>query len=143
MGRGSAQVAALAIKHALDGSMLILLVTSRDTQRWVIPKGWPWPKLADHLAAAEEAWEEAGVRGVPSADLVGTFSYEKRLKHRQVPIVVSVYSIDIVDEFDNWPECDERKRAWFGIEDAAAAVDEPELKQLILGLGQTRATNSP
>jgi uncharacterized protein len=132
MAKGTYQVAAVPVRRGSDGSVQVLLVTSRETHRWVVPKGWPWPTLADHLAAAEEAWEEAGVRGLARAALLGTFSYDKRGRKKLLPLTVSVYALDVVDEFETWPEQDERRRAWFTVADAADAVDEPELKQIIL-----------
>ncbi|MEN9850080.1 MAG: hypothetical protein RL128_243, partial [Pseudomonadota bacterium] len=45
------------------GKVEVLLITSRDTGRWVIPKGWPIDGLAPAQTAAREAWEEAGVEG--------------------------------------------------------------------------------
>jgi uncharacterized protein len=132
MAKDNYQVAALPLKRGPDGRLLVMLVTSRETRRWVIPKGWPMRKLADHLAAAEEAWEEAGVRGTTSATALGTFTYDKqRRSGRPVALTVSVYILDVVDELDSWPEQGDRKRSWFSLADAAAAVSEPELQRLI------------
>jgi 8-oxo-dGTP pyrophosphatase MutT (NUDIX family) len=109
-------------------------VTSRETRRWVIPKGWPWDKLAGHLAAAEEAWEEAGVRGNAHSDVIGTFTYDKRRPDSTIAVEVTVYRLDVKDVFDTWPESKQRERAWFGLDAAAAAIDEPELRNIILAL---------
>ena len=57
------QVAALCWRMGQGGAVEILLVTSRDTGRWVIPKGWPMDGKSASAAAAREAWEEAGVKG--------------------------------------------------------------------------------
>ena len=57
-----AQVAALPVKGK-PGKYRVLLVTSRETRRWIIPKGWPMKGRKDHEAAAQEALEEAGVTG--------------------------------------------------------------------------------
>ncbi len=57
------QVAAIPVRKSAEGQLEVLLVTTRETQRWVVPKGWPLPRRPDHEAAANEAWEEAGVRG--------------------------------------------------------------------------------
>lgn len=112
----------------------MLLVTSRETRRWVVPKGWPLAKRADHVAAANEAWEEAGVRGEVRARKIGRFTYEKRLKNEAIPVRVTVYLLAVTEIADNWPEKGQRKRAWFTPEKAAAAVAEPELKELLLSL---------
>ena len=83
------QVAAIPIRRGGDGTWQVLLVTTRDTGRWVVPKGWPWANRPDHEAAACEAWEEAGIRGEMREQPRGTFGYEKR-RHRNevVPITV-------------------------------------------------------
>lgn len=131
------QIAALPVRRAAGGTIEILLVTSRETRRWVIPKGWPWPGLEDHAAAAEEAREEAGVLGTAMAAPLGVFTYGKRQPQATVEVLVSVYRLDVAELLDTWPEAHQRERAWFTPEDAAAAVDEPELRALILKLQET------
>ena len=69
----SNQVAAIPVRRQDDGKLEVLLVTSRETRRWIVPKGWPWPEVSDHEAAAAEAWEEGGVRGRILPDKLGTF----------------------------------------------------------------------
>lgn len=132
--QGSKQVAALPMRRTADGALQVLLVTSRESRRWVIPKGWPWEELPGHLAAAEEAWEEAGVRGRAGAEVIGRFSYEKRRSGKSIAIEVSVYPLDVIDIFDTWPESAQRERAWFSVPDAAAAIAEPELREIMLSL---------
>src|SRR4051794_36610423 len=48
------QVAALPYKSDDDGKVRVLLITSRETRRWVLPKGNPIRGLASHEAAAHE-----------------------------------------------------------------------------------------
>ena len=124
-----------ALAFRIDESGLrILLVTSRDTGRWVIPKGNPLRFRSGGETAAEEAFEEAGVRGAVAASPIGCFRYRKR--RRLAPDVtaeVSVYPLRVDELLDEWPEAHQRRRQWFGREEAAAAVAEEELKALILG----------
>jgi 8-oxo-dGTP pyrophosphatase MutT (NUDIX family) len=120
----------------LNGQLEVLLVTSRETRRWVIPKGWPMRDLADHLAAAEEAWEEAGVKGSLDDTVLGTFTYDKRRRSEVIPLEVTVYLMTVVEVFDKWPEAHERDRAWFSVPDAAEAIAEPELRAIILSLAK-------
>lgn len=54
------QYGALCFRFGEDGAVEILLITSRDSGRWIIPKGWPMKKKEPHEAAAVEAWQEAG-----------------------------------------------------------------------------------
>jgi 8-oxo-dGTP pyrophosphatase MutT (NUDIX family) len=124
-----------ALPYRLDGErgLLILLVTSRDTGRWVVPKGNPMPFRSGDETAAEEAYEEAGVRGTIEPSPIGSFRYRKR--RRLLPAVnaeVRVFPLRVEQILDEWPERHQRRREWFDREAAAAAVDEPSLKTLIL-----------
>lgn len=130
------QVAALPIKTGIDGKPQIILVTSRETGRWVIPKGWPMRNRKDHAAAAIEAYEEAGVVGKPDKKPLGTFDYIKVMpKGREdVQCRVSVYLLNVDRLLPKWPESKERVRDFCSPVVAAERVDEPELKAIILGL---------
>jgi 8-oxo-dGTP pyrophosphatase MutT (NUDIX family) len=128
------QVGAVPVRRTLDGNLLVLLVTTLQTQRWVIPKGWPWPGEQDWRAAAEEAREEAGVLGETRAVSFGSYTYTKQRSTGQVPVRVAVYIIDVREELEEWPESELRQRAWFTPSEAAAVVQEPELKDLLLQL---------
>jgi 8-oxo-dGTP pyrophosphatase MutT (NUDIX family) len=130
------QVAALPIRRNPDGSLSVLLVTTRQTRRWVIPKGWPWSDHDDHVAAAEEAREEAGVLGVVLAESIGSYTYRKGLPAGPIAIRVYVYLLEVRDELVSWPECDQRERAWFELSDAVAKVEEPELRELLRQAGE-------
>jgi 8-oxo-dGTP pyrophosphatase MutT (NUDIX family) len=128
------QVGALPVRRTADGVLHVLLVTTLQTQRWIIPKGWPWPGEHDYTAAAEEAREEAGVLGEPKAVSIGSYTYEKRRSSGLVPVRVTVYLLEVREELETWPECERRQRAWFTPLEAAAAVQEPELRALLLQL---------
>lgn len=111
-----------------------MLITSRETRRWVIPKGNPMAGFASHEAAAQEAYEEAGIRGIPCPTAVGDFTYDKRRRTGGIRrLTVSVYPLQFVEQVGDWPEREQRDTRWFPLDKAAAAVDEPELKALIAG----------
>jgi len=129
------QVAALPVRREPDGSLLVLLVTTLQTHRWIIPKGWPLPGRQDCAAAAEEAREEAGVLGEVGVTSIGTFMYEKRRPSGLVSVQVAVYLLEVREELETWPECERRQRAWFTLPDAAALVQEPGLREILLRLG--------
>jgi 8-oxo-dGTP pyrophosphatase MutT (NUDIX family) len=113
----------------------LLLVTSRDTGRWVVPRGNPIPGLAPHQSAAQEAWEEAGVRGAVSDQPLGRYRYKKRRKLGfSVRAQVHLFEMLVTEVLEDWPERHQRRREWFAPIAAAAAVDEPELKALILSI---------
>lgn len=128
------QVGALAYRVAAGSGMEILLITSRDTGRWVVPKGNPMPGLADHDAAAQEAWEEAGVRGVVCPTPLGMFRYDKRRQPGPPRRCrVALYPMLVTEQAADWPERHQRVTQWFDLGAAAAAVHEPELQNLIAG----------
>lgn len=130
---GRTQVAALCWRRGREG-LEVLLVTSRETGRWVVPKGWPIAGLSAAEAAAKEAWEEAGVTGEVDETCVGLFSYTKVLgRERGVPCVVAVYPLRVTGTSDRFPERSERKRRWFAPKKAAKKVAEPELSALLAG----------
>ncbi len=127
------QVAALPVRR-INGAIEVLLVTSRDTGRWIIPKGWRLKGLKRHKAAAREAREEAGVKGKVKPKAIGRFSYIKRERSDQRAISVTVFLLSVRKECKRWREAGQRRRAWFAIETAAGHVQEPELSSIIAGL---------
>ncbi len=134
-GAGSArmQYGALCWRSGSDG-VEVLLITSRDTGRWVIPKGWPMPGLAPEAAAAQEAWEEAGVDGQINPRCIGRFGYQKCLSvTATVPCAVAVYGLRVANLAKTFPEVKERERRWFSLQEAAGAVAEPDLSLIIAG----------
>jgi 8-oxo-dGTP pyrophosphatase MutT (NUDIX family) len=131
-GKVRAQFAVLPWREAVGGGLEILLVTSRETRRWVIPKGWPMKGLAPNMAASREAYEEAGVEGYPSMTALGAYRYDKRLANgRLQPVDVEVYPLQVAEEHAEWPEMTEREKLWAPQGTAASLVDEPGLQVLI------------
>lgn len=108
-----------------------MLVTSRESGRWIIPKGWPWPQLADHDSAAGEAREEAGIVGSVEQVSFGTYDYGKRYSDGYTELSVDVFLLWVSEELADWPERSERKRAWFSPLEAAETVEEPKLSALL------------
>ncbi len=112
----------------------VLLITSRDTGRWVIPKGWPMAGLAPEAAAAREAWEEAGVEGAVDGASAGCYTYQKVLgPTNAVPCEVAVFGLRVARLVAQFPERKQRRRKWFSVAKAARKVWEPELRSLMLG----------
>lgn len=128
-----AQVAALPVRPTPEG-IEVLLITSRETRRWLIPKGWPMKGRKDYQAAAREALEEAGVEGKVRKQPIGAYTYQKRLTDRVEPCRVMVYLLQVEKELSRWPEWDQRKREWFTQAEAAERVSEPKLATMILAL---------
>jgi len=129
------QYAALPWRKGVGGTVEVLIVTSRETRRWVIPKGWPIKAMKPSLSAAQEAFEEAGVLGATARKSLGGFHYDKRLRSGRLQHVrVIVYALEVREERAAWPELGQREKRWLKPADAAGLVDEPELKALLLAL---------
>lgn len=129
------QAAALPWRLTKDG-VEVMLVTSRGTGRWVLPKGWPenTEKLAE--AAMREAREEAGLEGGVAHGEIGKFFYRKELANgHEWQCEVHVFPIEVDAVADKWPEMKKRKRQWFRYRDAARLVSEPDLAEMIAAFG--------
>lgn len=128
------QVAAVPFRVGADGGLEILLVTSRETRRFIVPKDWPMKGKSGRKAAAIEAEQEAGVVGKVLKAPAGTYSYWKRLARRFVRVDVTVYLLAVTGELPAWREKKTRQRAWLALHDAAILIDEPELATLVRDL---------
>lgn len=133
------QIAALPYRTAgngLNAPVAVLLITSRETRRWVIPKGNPEAGLSPHAAAALEAEEEAGVRGAACPTPLGSYRYRKRRPSgASVMLDVDVFPLAVSQELASWKEASERERRWFTLAEAAEAVEEDDLADLIRSFG--------
>ena len=128
------QIAALPYQIEPDGRARVMLITSRETKRWVIPKGNLIEGLDWHQAAAHEAYEEAGVVGIPCPTAIGEYHYSKRRKNNTTrDVAVAVFPLAFTEQLDEWPEQDERETRWFGLAEAARSIAEPDLAALIAG----------
>jgi 8-oxo-dGTP pyrophosphatase MutT (NUDIX family) len=130
---GRRQFAALPLRVSDAGDVEIMLITSRETRRWVIPKGWPMKGRTPGQAAMVEAYEEAGLEGeIVRAAKLGSYSYLKVQpdgENREVK--VHVFPMLVRRQLETWPEFAERETRWFAVVDAASLVTEPRLAKLI------------
>ncbi|MNX25860.1 NUDIX domain protein [compost metagenome] len=125
------QVAVLPWRLGENG-VEVMMITSRETRRWVIPKGGRMVGKTDPQAAAQEAYEEAGVQGETLEAPIGHFRYAKRLKSGETQAcVVAVYPLEVLIQLGAWPEDQQRQRRWMPQTDAADAVHEEDLADLI------------
>lgn len=115
-----------------SGRVEVLLITSRGSGRWIVPKGWPISGLSPSASAAQEAWEEAGVVGEANDRCLGVYSYRKR-KKRAVPIPVMAYAVHVTALRREFPERGQRRRKWVPLKKAASQVRDPELARLLHG----------
>ena len=126
------QVAALCYRQKGDEKQ-VLLVTSRDTGRWIVPKGWHEDGMTPSQAAAQEAWEEAGVRkGNIQDEPLGSYDYLKRLDNGDDrPIEAEVFPLEVTKLKEEFPEAHQRRRKWVSPAKAATMVREPGLRRIL------------
>jgi 8-oxo-dGTP pyrophosphatase MutT (NUDIX family) len=135
LSNGARQVAALPFRFG-DG-VEVMLISSRRTRRWVLPKGWPKKGLDGPGTAEREAFEEAGLIGEMLRISVGTYAYDKHMpKGAPVRCEVQVFPLKVERQRKKWPERHERLTAWFPVRAAADLVDEPELRDLLLAFAE-------
>ncbi len=129
------QVGALCYARKGDKTK-VLLVTSRDSGRWIIPKGWPIEGKDAAGAALQEAWEEAGVKeGRVTGKAIGSYAYDKELATGlPVPVETLVFPVEVGELRDDYPESDERERKWVSPTKAAGMVQEPQLQEILRDL---------
>lgn len=128
------QVGAIPIRKGANGQLEVLLVTSRDTGRWIIPKGWTSKRMSDSKAAAREARQEGGVTGKITSKPIGGYRYRKIEIDGGRMVDVAVYLLTVKKEKSRWSEQDQRERAWFDVKTAARRVREAKLAELIRSL---------
>jgi 8-oxo-dGTP pyrophosphatase MutT (NUDIX family) len=132
------QYAALPLALGADGQRLILLVTSRETRRWIIPKGWAEKGLAPPALAAKEAFEEAGLQGAIGAEPIGRYRYTKQLRGkkrtRTLACEVQVFPLAVTRQLADWPEKGQHDTRWCTPDEAATLVEEGGLVTLLLSL---------
>jgi phosphohistidine phosphatase len=121
-----------------DGRTEVLLVTSRKGKRWVIPKGVVEPGLSSAESAAKEAWEEAGVRGELRPEPVGSYEYPKW----DGRCTVEVFLLEVQSVAESWPEA-HRSRRWAAPKEAAEAVREPALQDLLRAVPRLLGADAP
>ena len=132
------QVAALPVRLTAEGFVEVMLITSRDTGRWIIPKDWSQPDLEPHEVAARAAGEEAGLIGTAGAGPIGHFSYDDRRPNGVVlPCRVAVHLFRVTGQLDRWPERGQREIAWLSSREAAKRVCNLSLQRLIARAGRS------
>jgi 8-oxo-dGTP pyrophosphatase MutT (NUDIX family) len=116
-----------------NGKVEVLLLTSRGTRRWIIPKGNIEPGQTPEAAALAEAYEEAGVSGLVHGALpIGFFNYLKRTEAGQAhPVTVEVFLMRVTEILEDWPERGVRERRWVLASEASGLVEEPGIAPLL------------
>jgi 8-oxo-dGTP pyrophosphatase MutT (NUDIX family) len=132
------QVAALPWRREADGSVSVMLITSRTNGKWMLPKGWPMKGRTDADAARQEAREEAGIEGVVAPDPIGAYRYTKLLANgTSLPGEAAIYALAVTSERPKWKEKGQRQRQWVPVVLAPSLVHELDLARFLgdLALG--------
>ena len=125
------QVAALCWRTSLRG-LEVLLITSRNSRRWILPKGWLHPELTAAENAAREAFEEAGVTGKIGSQPVGHYHYLKqRREGAGTPVSVDVFALAVTKQLEDWPEKGQRSMIWVPLSEAIDKISEPGLRGVL------------
>lgn len=125
------QFAALCYRIRRD-KVQILLITSRGSKRWIMPKGWPMDAKTPEAAVLQEAWEEAGVTGRVTGRCLGVYSYLKEIDVGiSMPVIAMLYPVEVKARAKTYPEAGQRRRRWFSRKRAMKMVREPELRRMI------------
>ncbi len=127
------QCGALPFSVDENGDVRVMLVTTRGSRRWVIPKGWPMRDRTAADTAVQEAYEEAGLVGTIVGDApVGCYRYEKRRSARRPETFeVAVFLFAVERQLAKWPEKAQRKTRWFDPVEASACVASTELADIL------------
>jgi len=115
-----------------NGELQVLLITSMKRKKWILPKGYIEFNLSPFESAKKEAYEEAGVIGANETVEVGSF----RIKRSIGVCDIKVYSMEVIEVLDDYPDKELRKRKWFSVKDAADNISIPEVSGMILSLNE-------
>jgi len=130
--RKARQIAALPWRLAADGGLEILLVTSRTSKHWLLPKGWPIPGKSGLESALQEAFEEAGIQAKGPDSPLGRYAFVKVLHDEtELACTMSVYAVGQVAELPEWPEKEQRERMWFTQAEAASIAFDLNLSRFL------------
>ena len=126
-------VAALPVIDTNEG-IIVGLVTSRESGRWIVPKGKLRKNEPSHVGAEREAKEEAGVVGHASADPIARIATDASGAGR-----APLFLLEVEEVLEDWPERAVRRRTWQSAAAAAMMVDDPELITVLLNLAGPNA----
>ena len=131
-------MAALCWRASAEGGPEVLLITSLNSRRWILPKGWLMESMSLAESAAREAFEEAGVAGRIASKPFGSYHYLKEKKDGGgVPCSVDVFALEVTQQLDDWPEKGAREISWLLLDEAAILVSEPGLRELLRDFRKT------
>ncbi|MFN3891152.1 MAG: NUDIX hydrolase [Beijerinckiaceae bacterium] len=136
-----ARLQAAALPFRREKELEVLLVSSLDTGRWIVPKGWPMKGRTNFETAKREAFEEAGVKGEIASKPAGSFHYDKRRRNGSVcRCMVEVFPLEVKSQSRSWPEKAVRKTRWCAWSEAADLVDDAGLGEIIRAFAEKKVS---
>lgn len=97
----------------------ILLITSRTNGFWIFPKGNLMKNKTVYETAAQEAYEEAGIRGTVDQE----HAYKSKYSHNGHKHELILFPMKIDDILDEWPEKHQRKRQLVTVDKALQMIN--------------------
>jgi len=122
-----------------QGKLEILIVSSRNNKRWILPKGIVDPGLTPQQSAVKEAYEEAGIEGRIDTQKLGDYQYHKWGAKCHVDIYP--FEVQQLISEEEWEE-NHRTRIWTSAKKAAKMLASPENSSMIHRLKQKLTTTS-
>lgn len=119
----------------------ILLITSRETRGWTIPKELPKADRHLHRTAEIAAFHAAGVKGSIARKAIGEYSESALPDSDGPPGLVEVYPLLVGHEAATWPEKSHCRRVWFPAQDAADKLGQSGLAGIIRDWQETRVSS--
>jgi 8-oxo-dGTP pyrophosphatase MutT (NUDIX family) len=133
------QVGAVPWCRRAGSKLEVLLITSRRSGKWIVPRGWTSRLRRLPRSAKREALEEAGVRGFISREPIGHVDLPKDYRLAgTIQWRLALFSLEVTDVLETWKETGQRQRQWFSPEEAAKLVSPPEVGALILELAAAK-----
>ena len=106
------------------------MITRRQSETWIVPKGHVEPGETPRESARREASEEAGLLGRIGPRPCGSYKYKKGRE----PLLVVVFLLRVTKELRRWSEDDFRQREWLRVERAIERVQERGLRHILRDL---------
>ena len=121
----------------------ILIITSRNSKRWIIPKGWIKKNLGSIRSAEAEAWEEAGVKGKCYKNTIGFYTYQKIGKNgKGRRCTVKVFALKVREQLNDFPEKNFRTLRWITPEKSHKFIENKELVQVLENFAKMKSKAS-
>lgn len=122
------QYGVIAYLNGKKNNLKIVLVTSKTNGYWIFPKGNLVKKKNKYQSAAQEAFEEAGVRGTINEDI----SYKIEFQDFETRHQITLFPMRVKTLLDQWPEMNDRKRKVVSVSKAMELITLDDLRSCLV-----------